>query len=159
MTWPNQVFQWRSRMSATCYGFAGSFEITDGQRHRSKAAIAFGSMVHHIVVADDDITRRNLNSAMPQHWLMLPGEKADDLATRPYLAGIYFREFFVEALHPEFMHADLRQLGAELSARRGKELDVGGLYSRLIRKWVGKANHSTPGHVPFSRTLPARCND
>jgi hypothetical protein len=63
-----------------------------------------------------------------------------------YFAGVDLRQLFVEALHPKLIQVDLRQLGAEFSSRRGKKLNIRGPNSRLIRKWICKAENFAPRH-------------
>jgi hypothetical protein len=52
----------------------------------------------------------------------------------------------VETLHPELIQVDLRQLGAEFSARDRIKLNVRGTNGRLIRKWIGKVENFAPRH-------------
>jgi hypothetical protein len=130
----------------TGYSFACGIEIICCQRHRSETAVTAGSLVHYVVIADDNIMRRNVPSTVLQRWLMCIGEEADDPATWPYFAGVDLRQLFVEALHPKLIQVDLRQLSAEFSSRRGKKLNIRGPNSRLIRKWICKAENFAPRH-------------
>jgi len=129
----------------TGYSFACGIEIICREGHRSKTAVTSGPVVHHVVIADDDITRRKIHSAVLDRWLF-SGEKAYDSATGFNFAGVDLRQFFVEALHPELIQVDLRQLGAEFSSRRGKKLNICGPNSCLIGKWICKAENFAPGH-------------
>jgi hypothetical protein len=52
----------------------------------------------------------------------------------------------VEALHPELMEIDLRQLGAEFTPPGGIKLNVRGTNGGLIRKWIGKVENFAPRH-------------
>ena len=99
-------------------GLARGIEIIQRQRHRAKAAITFCPMVHHIAVADNDIARRDFHTAMPEWRLMVAGQKCNNLAIRLDLAGIDLGELFLKPLHPQFLHADLRQLGTKFAAGR-----------------------------------------
>jgi hypothetical protein len=67
-------------------------------------------------------------------------------ATRLNFAGEDLRQLFVEALHPELVQVDLRQLGAEFPARDGIKLNVRGTNGRLIMKRVGKVENLAPRH-------------
>jgi hypothetical protein len=128
------------------YRSARGIKIICRQGHRSKATVALGSLVHHVVVADDDIVRRKVHSAVLHHRLMFCGEEANDSATGPYFAGEDLRQLFVEALHPELVQVDLRQLSAEFPSRGGIKLHVRGTNGRLIRKWIGKVENFAPRH-------------
>ena len=108
----------------TGHSFACGIEIICCQRHRSETAVTAGSLVHYVVIADDNIMRRNVPSTVLQRWLMCIGEEADDPATWPYFAGVDLRQLFVEALHPELIQIDLRQLGVEFTPRSGIKLDI-----------------------------------
>jgi hypothetical protein len=128
------------------YRCACGIEIIGCQGHRAKTTVAFGSLVHHVAVADDDIARRKVHSAVLQRWLICRGEEANHPATGSYLACVDLRQLFVEALHPELMQIDLRQLGAEFTPRGGIELNVRGTNGGLIRKWICKAENFAPRH-------------
>ena len=130
----------------TGYSFACGIEIICCQRHRSETAVTAGSLVHYVVIADDNIMRRNVPSTVLQRWLMCIGEEADDPATWSYFAGVDLRQLFVEALHPELVQVDLRQLSAEFPSRGGIKLNVRGTNGRLIRKRVGKGEDFAPRH-------------
>ena len=101
--------------------------------------------MHHVVIADDEIARRKVHSAVPYRRL-LSGEKAYDLATGSDFAGEDLRQLFVETLHPELVQVDLCQLGAEFSSRRGKKLNIRRPNSGLIRKWISEAENFAPRH-------------
>src|SRR5712692_3079017 len=101
--------------------------------------------MRHVVIADDEITRRKVHSAMLYRRLF-SGKEADDPATGSDFAGEDLRQLFVETLHPELIQVDLRQLGAEFSSRRGKKLNICGPNSHLIRKWICKAENFAPRH-------------
>src|SRR5450631_367612 len=116
------------------------------QRHRSKATVACGPVVNHVVIAEDDIVRRKVRSAVLHCRLMFCGEEANDSATGSYFASEDLRQLFVEALHPELVQVDLRQLSAEFPSRGGIELHVRGKNGRLIRKWIGKVENFAPRH-------------
>src|SRR3982074_2728448 len=135
------------------YRSARGIKIICRQGHRSKATVALGSLVHHVVVADDDIARRKAHSAVLHHRLMFCGEEANDSATGLYFAGVDLRQPFVEALHPELVQVDLRQLSAEFPSRGGIKLNIRGPDSRLIRKWICKAENLAPRHSHSPRLL------
>jgi hypothetical protein len=128
------------------YRYARGIEIIGCQGHRAKTALAFGSLVHYIVVAEDDIAGRDAYSAVLQRWLILRGEEANDPATGSHPAGIDLRQLFVEALHPELIQIDLRQLGVEFTPRSGIKLDICSPNSRLIRERVRKGENFAPKH-------------
>src|SRR5216684_8097520 len=128
------------------YRYACGIEIIGCQGHRAKTTVAFGSLVHQVAVADDDIARRKVHSAVLQRWLICRGEEANHPATGSYLASVDLRQLFVEALHPELMQIDLRQLGAEFPFRGGVKLHVRVTNGRLIRKWIGKVENFAPRH-------------
>ena len=128
------------------YRYASGIEIIGCQGHRAKTTVAFGSLVHHVAVANDDIARRKVHSAVLQRWLICRGEEANHPAPGSYPAGVDLRQLFVEALHPELMEIDLRQLGAEFTPRGGKKLNVRGTNGGLIRKWIGKVENFAPRH-------------
>ena len=127
------------------YRSARGIKIICCQGHCPKAAVTCGPVVHHVVIADDDITLRKVHSAVLHRWLF-SGEKAYDSATGSNFAGVDLRQLFAEALHPELMQVDLRQLGAEFSSRRRKKLNICGPNSPLIRKWICKAENFAPWH-------------
>jgi len=82
------------------------------QGHRSKTAVTCGPVMHHVVIADDDIAWRKVHSAVLYRGLF-SGEEAYDPATGFNFADEDLRQLFVEALHPELVQGDLRQLSAE----------------------------------------------
>ena len=90
------------------YRSARGIKMICCQGHRSKVTVALGSLVHHVGVADDDIARRKVHSAVLHRRLMFCGEEANDSATGSYFAGVDLRQLFVEALHPELVQIDLR---------------------------------------------------
>ena len=149
-----RCFSGDPRKFKTSYSFARGIEIICCQGHRSKTAVTSGPVVHHVVITDDDITRRKIHSAV-LHRGLFSGEKAYDSATGFNFAGEDLWQLFVEALHPELMQVDLRQLGAEFSSRRGKKLNICGPNSRLIRKWICKAENFAPRHSRSPRLLEA----
>jgi hypothetical protein len=126
--------------------FARGLEISACKGHGAKMAVTSRSVVHHVVIADDDITRRKFYSAMLHPRLIFCGEEADHPATGSYPAGVDFRELLIEPLHPELIKVDLRQLCAEFSSRRGKKLNICGPNSRLIGKWIRKSENFAPRH-------------
>jgi hypothetical protein len=78
--------------------------------------------------------------------LVLSGVKADDSATRSRGHGIDLRETLVETLHPDLIHANLRQFRTEFSFGCRKKLYVGGLNGRLTQKRVVKGEYPAPRH-------------
>ena len=71
----------RSRKFMAGYRCACGIKIIGCQRHRSKTTVALGAVVHHVVIADDDVMRRKVNSAVLYRWLFF-GEKAYDSCGR-----------------------------------------------------------------------------
>jgi hypothetical protein len=108
--------------------------------------IACGPMVHHIIIIDDDLVRRNLSSTLFHRWLICSGEEADNPATWPYFASVDLWQSFVKALHPKLIEVDLGQFGAKFTLRGGINLDVCSPDSRLIRKWIRKGENFAHGH-------------
>ena len=51
-------------------------------------------------------------------------KEANVLALRRHGGGTYLRQRNLETLHPEFVHADLRDLDMEASSLRWKELHI-----------------------------------
>jgi hypothetical protein len=145
-TWPNKMRKRQDSKFVTGYGFACGIEIICCQRHRSVMEVGIGSLVRRVEIVDDDVTGKNLHSAVLQCRLVLFGEKADNSATGLYGRRVDLRKMLVEALHPELVHADLRQFGAEVSPGGWKKLYVSGLNSRLIRKRIIKGENSAPRH-------------
>jgi len=123
-------------------------------------AATCGPVVHHVVIADDDITWRKVHSAV-LYRALFSGEEAYDLATGPDFAGEDLRQLFAETLHPELIQVDLRQLGAEFTSRRGKKLNIRRANGGLIRKWIRKAENFAPRHFrtpgfPETEKLPGQ---
>jgi len=129
----------------TGHSFACGIKIICCQGHRSKTAVTCGPVMHHVVIADDDIAWRKVHSAVLYRGLF-SGEEAYDPATGLNFAGEDLRQLFVEPLHPEPIHVDLRQLGAELPPRGGIKLDICAPNNLLIRKWICKAENFAPRH-------------
>jgi hypothetical protein len=50
----------------------------------------------------------------------------------------------METLHPETVHADLRDFGLKISALRWKYFNI--KTGRLAGQWVGKSENSVRGH-------------
>jgi hypothetical protein len=116
--------------------------------------VSNGSLVQHVEIVDNDVTGQNLHAAVLQSGLIVFGEKADDSATGFYGHRIDLRKTLVEALHPEPVHADLRQFSTEGSFSCGKKLHVGGLNSHLARKWVVKDENPAPRHFNYPHIPP-----
>jgi hypothetical protein len=128
------------------YRHTRGIEIIGRQGHCAITTLTFGSLVHHVLVAEDDIAKRDAHSAVLQPWLICRGEEANDPATGSHPAGVDLRQLFVEALHPELIQIDLRQLGVEFTPRSRIKLDICSPDSCLIRERVRKGENFAPKH-------------
>src|ERR1700756_3624676 len=102
--------------------------------------------MHQVSAVDNDIAGRDFHAAMPCLWWIWAGEKANYLATGPYCANTDSRQTFMCTLQPKPVQANLRQLGAKISPRGWKELQIRSTYRRLIRKRVRETKDFAPSH-------------
>src|SRR4051812_39623236 len=112
--------------------FARHIKIIRGHGHHSETAVAYGSMMHHVVMNDDDFLRREVPSTILYRRLIRIGEKAYRPAAGPFFTCIDLRQPVVEALHPQPVHVDLGQFSMKISPRSGKKVNVTCANSRLI---------------------------
>jgi hypothetical protein len=72
------------------------------------------------------------------------------------------RQILVSGVNPKLVHADMGQLGVEISLSGREKVPLNGTKSRLISKRVGKAEYPasrhfhTPGIVETENVLPGR---
>src|SRR5689334_6752970 len=108
-------------------------------------AAALASHVRYVVIADRDILRHQLLSAVQERRLF-SSEKENDLATGLYLTCPDLRLTVMKALHPKPIKCHLCQIGLEVLLRRRNNFDIGGTDCRPIGQRIGKTENLAPSH-------------
>src|ERR1700730_8129584 len=127
--------------------FDCNIQVIDRQRHRTKMIVSAGSLMRDVKPVDDDVAGQNFEATVLERGRIGFDKKADRSPAGSACDGADLWQGYMETLHPEPVHADLRNFDLKISALCGEYLNIRSLNGCLAGQRVGKPENSVPGHV------------